>query len=132
MSLQYIAVDSQGIVYILDPHDGCIQNISTFRHLIAIEKFGIWGFKEGELALPYGITMDNKDYVHISEAPLQRISICMNGRGFVQCFLACDEDKGSDDKEKCAPELWDLAVDKNETLFANYTKNRISSDISYS
>ena len=24
----------------------------------------------------------------------------VNGREFIQCFLACDEDKGADDKEE--------------------------------
>ena len=54
------------------------------------------------------LCMVNEDYVYISEASLQRISIYiyMDCREFIQCFLACDKDKGSDDKEKCTPELW--------------------------
>ena len=35
-------------------------------------------------------------------------------------FLARDEDKGSDDKEKCAPGLRVLALDKSGNLFASY------------
>ena len=41
-------------------------------------------------------------------------------------FLARDEDKGSDGKEKCAPELRVLAFDKSGNFFASYmyTKKR--------
>ena len=101
-----MTMDNQGIVNITNPHDGYIENFLISDHFT--EKLVIVGLKGGELALPYGIAMDNKDHIRISEASPQRISALTCGGEFIHCFQACDKNEGLDDKEKCSLELWDL------------------------
>ena len=115
-----MAVDNEGVVYVTDSRDGCVQKFSISGQFI--EQFGTCGFKRGELALPYGVAVDDKGYVHISEASSQRISIFTSRGEFVHCFIACSKDEGSEGGEKRAPGLWGVAIDKNGNLYASYTK----------
>ena len=107
-----MAVDSQGIVYVTDPHYSYIQKFSISGQFIG--NFGNMGKKEGELSIPFGIAIDDQDYVHISELPLQRILIFTSKGKLVRCFQARDKDRESDRKVK----VFALAIDKSGNLYA--------------
>ena len=86
-----MAVDSQGVVYVIDTHDHCIQKFSISGQFIG--QFGSSGVGHGELCGPNNITIDDKDYIHISEPRLQRVSVFTGAGKFVHCFQVRQEDQ---------------------------------------
>ena len=112
-----MAVDSQGVVYITDPRDCCIQKFSISGQFIG--QFGRRGVGEGKLCGPDGIAIDDKDYIHIGEPALKRISIFTRAGRFVCCFQVCQEDQESATEfNKSTPSLAGLAFDKYGNLYA--------------
>ena len=118
-----MTVDSYGIVYmyITDPHYGCVQKFSVpdqfIGHFVKLDKKG------GELFVPFRIEIDDQDYVHISEPPLQRISIFTSKEKFVWCFQACNEDRQSDCKVKA------FVVERKVTCICIKPKRRSSNEV---
>ena len=80
-----MAVDSQGIIYIPNIHDHCIQKFSISGQFI--EEFGYLDRKEEDVESPLGIAIDDKDYMYVSETNLHRISIFTSKGKFVQCLI---------------------------------------------
>ena len=103
-----MAVDSHSVVYITDPHDGCIQKFSLSGQFIG--QFGSLGSGQGMMARPFGTAINNNDYIHVSEPALQRISIFTSKGKFVHCFWMCDKDEDSNNKKRV--EAFALALDK--------------------
>ena len=68
-----MAVDSQGVIYATDRCYGCVQKFSISGQ--SNGHFGNLGFRKGSLNYQYGIAVDDKDYMYISEQYVQRISI---------------------------------------------------------
>ena len=107
-----MAVDSQGIVYVTDRYDGCVQKFSISGQYIG--QFGSLGFIKGNVDKPMGIAIDDKDYVYVSERDLQRISIFTSRVKFGRHFhVRCEEEKFEN-----WPKLWGLAIDKSGNLYA--------------
>ena len=77
-------------------------------------KFGSLGFVKGNVELPMGIAIDDKDYVYICEHDLQRISIFTSKGKFVRYFHVPAEEE----KLKNLYELCGLAIDKSGNLYA--------------
>ena len=111
-----MAVDSQGVVYVTDLRDCCVQKFSISGQFIGC--FGSFGSANGKLNVPFGIAIDDKDYVHISEPALQRISVFTSTGRFVQCFQTCDKDEDSGGKKKHELKLLALAFDQSGNLYA--------------
>ena len=76
---------------------------------------------------PFGIAIDDKDYVHISEPKLARISVFTSTGKFIHCFQTLDEDEGSDREAKGPlPKVAGLAIDKSGNLYAcNLEKGQV-------
>ena len=111
-----MAVDSQGVVYITDLYEGCVQKFSISGQFIG--KFGSPSTNKGELTIPVGIAIDDKDLVYISETELERVSVFTSTGNFIHCFQTCDEDLDYQPK----PNLLALAIDKSGNLDACKTK----------
>ena len=78
-----------------------------------------WVKEEGELYGPFGIAIDDKDYVHISELTLGRVSVFTSTGKFIHCFQTWDEDEGSDSvAEGPIYKVTGLAIDKSGNLYA--------------
>ena len=109
-------VDSQGVVYITDGRDDCIQKFSISGQFIG--QFGSPGLKTGKLWRLVGIAIDDKDYVHISEPGLRRLSVFTTAGSLVRCIQVCHEDKDSDTENKSTLRPSGLAFDKYGNLYA--------------
>ena len=110
-----MAVDSKGTIYVTDERDGCIQKFSISGNFIG--QFGSPGVENGELCGPVTIAIDDKDYVHISEPALQRVSVFTSTGSFIRCFQVCSSDNDSDVEDEDTPKLTALAFDKQENLY---------------
>ena len=103
-----MAVDSQGIVYVTDQRDGCVQKFSISGHYI-----GQFGFRQKNVDYPCSIAIDGQDYMYISERGLQRVSIFTSKGKFVRYFhVRCEEEK-----LKNWPKLFGLGIDKSGNLY---------------
>ena len=106
-----MAVDSQGIVYVTDRRDGCVQKFSISGQYIG--QFGSLGFGKGNVDKPMDIAIDDKDYVYISERDIQRISIFTSKGKFVRYFHV----RGKEEKLEKVAKLCGLAIDKSGNLY---------------
>ena len=111
-----MAVDSQGVVYVTDQRDCCVQKFSISGQFIG--QFGSLHTKEGKLTGLFGIAIDDKDYVHISEPTLQRVSIFTSTGEFIHCFRTGDEDEDLDSEDEVRRQVTGLAIDKSGNLYA--------------
>ena len=111
-----MAVDSQGVVYITDKRAGSIQKFSISGELIG--QFSSPGEGNGKLRSPVGIAIDSKDYVHISEPSLQRVSIFTSAGRFSHYFQVCPEDQDSATEDNSNFRVATLAFDKYDNLYA--------------
>ena len=93
-----MAVDSQGIVYVSDPHYGWIQNFAIFGQFI--DKFGIEELKDGKLALPYCIAMDVKGISSVENLFKGYQYSLMERNSSIAFRLARSKDEGSNLKRK--------------------------------
>ena len=111
-------MDSQGlVVYVADSHDDCIQLFLISGQFLLEFAIGHQGLWSGELCTPDGIAIHDKDYVHICEPALQRVSVFTSTRKFVWCFEVCDKDEDSDTEKKHTPKLTALAFDKSGKFY---------------
>ena len=107
-----MAVDIQGVVYVMNTCSDCVQKFSISGQYI--RQFGSLGFGKRNVDNPLGIAIDDKAYVYISEPDLQRISIFTSKGKFVQYFHV----RGKEEKLKNRHKLCGLAIDKSGNLYA--------------
>ena len=109
-----MAVDSQGVVYVTDMRDDCVQKFSISGQYIG--QFGSLGLGKRKLDIPCGIAIDDKDFVHISELAPLRISVFTNKGKFIHCFHTRDKDEAPDLEKR--DKVFALAFDKHGNLYA--------------
>jgi outer membrane protein assembly factor BamB len=67
----YLAVDSEGRVYITDPEGYLVIVFSSDGELLAT--FGRYGFDENSFSLPTGIDVDAEGIIYITDTDGQRM-----------------------------------------------------------
>ena len=83
MYLRDIAIDSQGLVYVTDFGNHCIQKFSPYGKFMA--QFGMRGSGPGQLHSPWGITAAT-GLIYVSEYGNNRVSVFTSDGVFVCSF----------------------------------------------